>query len=123
MNLDSILEEVLHILVLRPLQDHLSKLFRLDFERSGCLPLLAGQMEKVRLETQKTESRFSELLAADFPNLNFPEVVEGCRESFRKLEAAFSPADKLTNLLTALKQIVQLVSSKFTLVKNYIEQT
>jgi hypothetical protein len=44
LNLDSILEEVLHALVIKPLKKHLSDLFRRDFERSGCLQLIASQV-------------------------------------------------------------------------------
>ena len=115
LNLDSILEEVLHLLVIRPLRDHLADLFHLDFQKSGCLHLLSSQMEKVRHETSKTcgkniSSIVSETIASDFPEIDLPNIIQVCKESFVQLEAAFSPAEKLTHLLTGLKQIVNLVS-------------
>lgn len=109
LNLDSILEEVLHCLIVKPLKDHLSNLFKTDFQRSGCLQLISSQMEKVRKESSKS-CFFAETISADFPDLSFPNVMSHCEESFRQLEMAFSPAEKLNHLLTALKQIVNLVS-------------
>jgi hypothetical protein len=66
-------------------------------------------MEKVRKESSKS-CFFAETISADFPDLSFPNVMSHCEESFRQLEMAFSPAEKLNHLLTALKQIVNLVS-------------
>ena len=111
LNLDSIFEEVLHFLIVKPLKDHLANLFRKDFQRSGCLQLISSQMEKVRKESSKS-CFFAEMISADFPDLSFPNVMSHCQESFRQLESAFSPAEKLSNLLTALKQIVNLVRFK-----------
>ena len=50
LNVDSILEEVLTTLVMKPLQPHLKALFNSDFERTGCLQTLRGNMAKRREE-------------------------------------------------------------------------
>ena len=50
LNVDSILEEVLTTLVMKPLQPHLKALFNSDFERTGCLQTLRGNMAKRRGE-------------------------------------------------------------------------
>ena len=76
-------------------------------------------MEKVRQETSKTcgkniSSVVCDTIANDFPEIDLPNVIQVCKDCFVQLEAAFSPADKLTHLLTGLKHIVNLVSSLFS---------
>jgi hypothetical protein len=52
LNVDSILEEVLHALVIKPLQPHLNTLFSKDFERSGCLQMLKDNMFRAKEQDQ-----------------------------------------------------------------------
>jgi hypothetical protein len=66
-------------------------------------------MERVRAESEKS-CVLADSIASDFPDLDLPNVTERCKDLFAQMEAAFSPADKLKHLLTALKQTVQLVS-------------
>ena len=67
-------------------------------------------MDKIRQESEKSECSFAELSTSHFPNFDLAEVIVQVKGSFQQLEESFSPADKLTHLLTALKQIIHLVS-------------
>lgn len=48
LNLDAILEGVMHKLVVRPLKEHLYKLFVEEYTRSGAIQLLAENIQYAR---------------------------------------------------------------------------
>lgn len=48
LNLDAILEGVMHKLVVRPLREHLYRLFVSEYSRTGAIQLLASNIQYAR---------------------------------------------------------------------------
>jgi hypothetical protein len=113
--MDTILEEVMHRLVILPLRPHVTNLFRVDFERTGCLRLLEEKMELVRKEIgghrqNHGSTNLSESIRNEFPTTNLASEILICKQAFKDMETSFSPAVKLKHLLGALKNIMCTVS-------------
>ena len=101
--MDSILEEVLTTLVMKPLQPHLKALFNSDFERTGCLQTLRGNMAKRREEGLTDKNKGDPLLP--------PETVARCSDLLSRLREAYSPAEKLDHFLGVVRAVLQSVSA------------
>ena len=105
LNIDSILEEVMHQLVVLPLQKHLSQLFAEDFHRSGCLQLLS---ENISFALSKSKEEFN--VPFEFvPNLR--NTIDYMRQCFTKMKDSYSPVEKLGHLLTTIRYILTSVST------------
>lgn len=105
LNIDSILEEVMHKLVILPLKKHLSQLFAEDFHKSGCLQLLS---ENMNFALSKSKEEFN--IPLEFiPNLR--NTIDFMRQCFAKMKETFSPVEKLGHLLTTIKYILNSSSS------------
>ena len=102
--MDSILEEVLTTLVMKPLQTHLKALFNSDFERTGCLQTLRGNMAKRRGEEEGLPEKNT-----GHPLLP-PETVARCSDLLTRLREAYSPAEKLDHFLGVVRAVLQSVS-------------
>ena len=101
--MDSILEEVLTTLVMKPLQPHLKALFNSDFERTGCLQTLRGNMAKRR------EGLTDKNKGDPLP----PETVLQCSGLLSRLREAYSPAEKLDHFLGVVRAVLKSVSVAF----------
>jgi hypothetical protein len=105
LNIDSILEEVMHQLVILPLKKHLSQLFAEDFHKSGCLQLLS---ENMNFALSKSKEEFN--IPLEFiPNLR--NTIDFMRQCFAKMKDTYSPVEKLGHLLTTIKYILNSSSS------------
>lgn len=124
-NMDTILEEVMHRLVILPLRSHVTNLFRVDFERTGCLRLLEDKMEMVRREIgthrHHVSPNLSETIRNEFPTTNLGSVMLVCKKAFKDMETSFSPAVKLKYLLDALKSIMCTVNNSLHFSSNRLD--
>ena len=105
--MDSILEEVLTTLVMKPLQPHLKALFNSDFERTGCLQTLRGNMAKRREEGLPEKKENGETGDPLLP----PGTVATCSDLLSRLREAYSPAEKLDHFLGVVRAVLQSVST------------
>ena len=108
LNVDSILEEVLTTLVMKPLQPHLKTLFNNDFERTGCLQTLRGNMARLKKDSNP--------ISNSNPNSNSNVVVSRetaaeCSDLLSRLREAYSPVQKLDHFLGVVKAVLQSVST------------
>ena len=101
--MDSILEEILTTLVMKPLQPHLKALFNSDFERTGCLQTLRGNMAKRREEGLTDKNKGDSLPS---------ETVARCSELLSRLREAYSPAEKLDHFLGVVRAVLKSVSDQ-----------
>ena len=100
LNVDSILEEVLTTLVMKPLQPHLKTLFNNDFERTGCLQTLRGNMARLRKDSNSNSN-----VAVS------RETAAECSDLLSRLREAYSPVQKLDHFLGVVKAVLQSVST------------
>ncbi|XP_044730872.1 protein sprint isoform X2 [Chrysoperla carnea] len=103
LNLDAILEGVLHRLVVRPLRSHLQSLFVEFYTRTGAIKLLADNIQYANTRP------LSEL--AIRPKICLPSEndLETISQFITRLQDADSPLEKLENLLAAIATIFHSV--------------
>ena len=104
LNVDSILEEVLTTLVMKPLQPHLKTLFNNDFERTGCLQTLRGNMARLRKDPNSNPNSNSNVVVSR-------ETAAECSDLLSRLREAYSPVQKLDHFLGVVKAVLQSVST------------
>lgn len=104
MNLDAILEGVMHKLVVRPLKEHLYKLFVDEFTDNGAIQLLADNIQYARTKP------LHELGIR-------PKIVPPSEQDLamichylQRLQEVDSPLEKLEHLLAAISAIFNSVS-------------
>ncbi|XP_014281699.1 protein sprint isoform X4 [Halyomorpha halys] len=103
LNLDAILEGVMHKLVVRPLREHLYRLFVEEYTESGAIQLLAENIKYARTKTPKDIGiRPSVIPPSD-------EAMEEICSYLQKLQEVDSPLEKLENLLTSIASIFNYV--------------
>ena len=123
LNVDLMLEEVLHTLVIKPLRQHLSMLFSQvkydliklliiinnvyykDFTRSGCLSALSCGMRSARA---RGPADFG--VPAEYAGAAGEAAARACAALLTRMREAFSPVEKLDCLLRAIKTILEAVS-------------
>ncbi|XP_048526431.1 protein sprint isoform X5 [Dendroctonus ponderosae] len=105
LNLDAILEGVMHKLVVRPLKAHLQKLFLDYYTKTGAIRLLADNI-------QYAASRPVGELAIK-PKITLPSdsVLNKISQYIHRLQQADSPLEKLENLLAAIAIIFNSVKT------------
>ena len=103
----------MHVLIVRPLQPHLAKVFSLDFEQSGCLESLEAGMAKARAE----EGEIAEALKSEAFNGDEEKwgrfksaAEEECSKKLETLKSTFSPVEKLEMFLGIVEIILKNVS-------------
>ena len=111
LDLDTILEEVMQNLIVRPLRKHLELIFIQDFTRSGCVQLLS---KNITFALSLSYRDFN--IPQEF-ELNLKSLVDICRNSLTRMREAFSPSDKLTCFLEIINHVIQSVSINFSLMK------
>ena len=72
-------------------------LFSSDFERTGCLQTLRGNMAKLREKGSNVDAIFR-------------ETVAKCSDLLSRLRDAYSPVQKLDHFLGVVKAVLQSVS-------------
>eukprot|EP00092_Neocalanus_flemingeri_P018925 GFUD01020501.1.p1 GENE.GFUD01020501.1~~GFUD01020501.1.p1 ORF type:complete len:785 (-),score=183.72 GFUD01020501.1:94-2232(-) len=104
LDLDTILEEVMHDLIVRPLRKHLELLFIQDFTRSGCIQLLSKNI------TYALSLSFRDFSIPEEFEPNLISLVEFCRNALLRMREAFSPSDKLNCFLQIINHVLQSAS-------------
>ncbi|GAB6024335.1 hypothetical protein CHUAL_009504 [Chamberlinius hualienensis] len=106
LNLDAILEGVLHRIVVKPLKQHIYQLFVKAYSANGAVAMLSDSIKFARTKTP-------EQLGLK-PHLHPPkdQIMEKIRCYFSKLQKAYSPLKKLENLLAAISFIYQSILQK-----------
>nr|CAD7266052.1 unnamed protein product [Timema shepardi] len=105
LNLDAILEGVMHKLVVRPLREHLYQLFVDEYTRSGAIQLLADNMRYARTKPAHELGIRPEILAPS------GAALETICYYLTRLQEVDSPLEKLENLLTCISAIFNSVKS------------
>ncbi|KAK7790528.1 hypothetical protein R5R35_001925 [Gryllus longicercus] len=103
LNLDAILEAVMHKLVVRPLKEHLYRLFVEEYSRSGAIQLLADNISYARTR-QPHELGLRARLA-----LPPPAALAAVCAPLRRLQEVDSPLEKLECLLACIAAIFSAV--------------
>lgn len=106
LNLDAILEAVLHRLVVRPLRNHLQSLFVEHYTRTGAIRLLA---ENIQYASTRP---ISELAIKSKITPPSDSALHTISQYLTRLQAADSPLEKLENLLAAIATIFNSVRNK-----------
>ncbi|KAK9512437.1 hypothetical protein O3M35_000871 [Rhynocoris fuscipes] len=103
LNLDAILEGVMHKLVVRPLREHLYRLFVDEYSENGAIQLLADNIKYARTKSPKD--------IGIRPNVVPPseEALDEICSYLHKLQEVDSPLEKLENLLTSIASIFNSV--------------
>ncbi|KAF5308871.1 hypothetical protein FQR65_LT00571 [Abscondita terminalis] len=105
LNLDAILEGVLHRLVVRPLKAHLQKLFLDHYTKSGAIRLLADNIQYASTRP------ISELAIKPKIMLPSDSALQTISHYLTRLQAADSPLEKLEYLLAAIATIFNSVKT------------
>lgn len=103
LNLDTILEGVLHRIVVRPLKRHLCQLFVRQYMASGAAVALSDAIKYSRAccaDQLRIKPDLRPLQGAD---------MEAVKHYLVRLQRAYSPLKKLENLLTAISIIYQSI--------------
>ena len=100
LNIDAILEAVLHKILLVPVKNHLYHLMIKEHSKNGSLQALSENLLKVRA-MKPEELGFS-------PDVQMPDLkdMEIVKNYLRKMQNHYSPLKKLENLLKALAVVV-----------------
>ncbi|XP_064483838.1 protein sprint-like isoform X2 [Ornithodoros turicata] len=103
MNIDAVIEEALHRLVIRPLKQYLYQLFVNHFTKTGSLKLLSDNIKYARTKTPEDLG-----IGKDYqpPQGISLEVV---KYFLSRLQQSYSPLKKLENLLAAISTIYNSV--------------
>ncbi|XP_053633664.1 protein sprint isoform X2 [Cherax quadricarinatus] len=99
LNLDAILEDVLVRLVVRPLWNHINKLFVESYSANGSIQLLAANMKYAKSQPKNRLGIRSELSPPSGHNL---EVI---RSLLTRMQKLFAPREKLELLLDTISHI------------------
>ncbi|RZF37491.1 hypothetical protein LSTR_LSTR013728 [Laodelphax striatellus] len=103
LNLDAILEGVMHKLVVRPLKEHLYKLFVDEFTHNGSIQLLADSIQYARTRPlHELGIRPKIVLPSD------EDLITICHY-LQRLQEVYSPLEKLEHLLAAISAIFESV--------------
>ncbi|XP_014246895.1 protein sprint isoform X2 [Cimex lectularius] len=103
LNLDAILEGVMHKLVVRPLREHLYRLFVDEYSEKSAIQLLAENIKYARTKLPKD--------IGIKPHIILPsekDMEEIC-SYLQKVQEVDSPLEKLENLLSAIASIYSTV--------------
>ncbi|KAH7700049.1 Protein Sprint, partial [Aphelenchoides avenae] len=100
LNIDAILEAVLHKILLVPVKPHLYHLMVRENSRSGALQSLSENLAHVR------GMKPDQLGFPDGTRMPEPRQMEQIRLCLRKMQHHYSPLKKLENLLRALSHVV-----------------
>ena len=100
LNIDAILEAVLHKILLVPVKNHLYHLMVKEHSRNGSLQSLSENLLKVRA-MKPSELGFPE--GTQLPDLKEMELIKQC---LRRMQNHYSPLKKLENLLRALTIVI-----------------
>lgn len=107
LNLDAILEGVMHKLVVRPLKEHLYHLFVDEYTRSGAIQLLADNIRYARTKHLSDLGVRAKILPPDEP------ALKSICHFLKRLQEVDSPLEKLENLLTCISHIFNSVNKVF----------
>ncbi|XP_059480304.1 protein sprint [Neocloeon triangulifer] len=105
LNLDAILEGVMHKLVVRPLREHLYRLFVAEYSRTGAIQLLASNIQYAR-----TKPPHDLGIRAKISPPSEQSLHTICHYLTR-LQQVDSPLEKLENLLACISTIFNSVKS------------
>ncbi|GLH14936.1 Protein sprint [Gryllus bimaculatus] len=103
LNLDAILEAVMHKLVVRPLKEHLYRLFVEEYSRSGAIQLLADNISYARTRAPHELGLRARLA------LPAPAALAAVCAPLRRLQEVDSPLEKLECLLACIAAIFSAV--------------
>ncbi|CAG0882884.1 unnamed protein product [Cyprideis torosa] len=106
LNLDAILESVMHNLVISPLREHLHSLFVDEFWRKG---LLAKTAESIRIAREMSPEELGIHNGTPLPN---PLQLKLVRDFLLRMEQVNSPMVKLENLLGATMALFMAVKPR-----------
>ena len=104
LDLDSILEDVMQKLIVRPLRKHLEDIFLEEFTQTGCLQLLSENITNALSLSHKDLN-----IPQDFVE-NLDSLVDISRNFLTKMRESFSPSDKLECFLEIINHIRRSVS-------------
>jgi hypothetical protein len=107
LNLDAVMERALLKCIVKPLKEHLYRLFEYDYTRNGNLQKLCDGLKLARTMTPPRASR----------HLDSHSLSSEVQHFLRSIENTYSPLKKLENLLGAMA----LISSNVT--GNYVGTT
>lgn len=105
LNLDAILESVMHKLVVRPLKEHLYHLFVEEYTRSGAIQLLADNIQYARTKPMHELGVRARIMPPS------EESLETICHLLNTLQEVDSPLDKLENLLACIGTIFNSVKA------------
>ncbi|XP_071440940.1 protein sprint, partial [Hetaerina americana] len=108
LNLDAILEGVMHRLVVRPLRQHLYCLFVDEYTRSGAIQLLA---ENIQFARSKAPNELGIRPRICLPSEQSLERICQC---LQRLQEVDSPLEKLEHLLCCISAIFNAVKGSST---------
>jgi len=109
LDLDSIMEDVMQKLIVRPLRKYLEVIFFEEFTQSGCLQLLSKNITYALSLSHKDLN-----IPQDFVE-NLSSLVDIGRNTLTKMREAFSPSDKLECFLELINHIRQSASPYTTI--------
>ena len=105
LNLDSILESVLHRLVIQPLRDHLQNLFVEQFSNNNSIRQLAQNIQYAKtMSVEELGIKAGLVLPSE-------KALSAIATSLQKLQLADSPLEKLSDLLSTTAQIFHSVKT------------
>ncbi|KAJ9575552.1 hypothetical protein L9F63_007593, partial [Diploptera punctata] len=96
LNLDAILESVMHKLVVRPLKEHLYHLFVEEYTRTGAIQLLADNIQYARTKPMHELGVRAKIVPPTEDSMN------NICHYLTKLQEVDSPLEKLEHLLTCI---------------------
>lgn len=105
LNLDAILEGVMHKLVVKPLKNHLQKLFLDHYTKTGAIRLLADNIQYASTRP------IAELAIKPKISLPSDSVLNRISQYLHRLQSADSPLEKLEYLLAAIAVIFNSVKT------------
>jgi hypothetical protein len=103
LNLDAILESVMHKLVVRPLKEHLYQLFVEEYTRTGAIQLLADNIQYARTKPMHELGVRARIAPPS------EEALETICRLLTALQEVDSPLDKLESLLACIGTIFNSV--------------
>ncbi|XP_065347669.1 protein sprint isoform X3 [Cloeon dipterum] len=105
LNLDAILEGVMHKLVVRPLREHLYRLFVAEYSRTGAIQLLASNIQYARTKPPHDLGIRAKISPPS------EESMHTICHYLTRLQQVDSPLEKLENLLACISTIFNSVKS------------
>ncbi|XP_018896161.2 protein sprint [Bemisia tabaci] len=103
LNLDAILEGVMHRLVVRPLKEHLYYLFVNEYSDNGAIQLLADNIQYARTKSLSDLGIRAKIIPPSDADL------ETIFQYLKRLQVVDSPLEKLENLLSCISAIFNSV--------------